>query len=443
MFVHEGQLLRQVNHGYEEHYDMLMASGLYDALVNSDLLIRHEEINLGRAAKFDAYKILKPDIVPFISYPYEWSFSQLKDAALTTLEVQKRALEFGMTLKDSSAYNIQFYQGRPILIDTLSFQRYQEGEPWAAYRQFCQHFLAPLALMTYTHVGLSQLLKVHIDGIPLDMARSLLPIRTRLKPSMQMHIHLHARFQKKLGNETDVQNRDRRSFKRRAMDGLIDSLESAVRKLKWHPDDTEWGNYESNDSYEEEALNCKMEMVSAFLKDVQPSIVWDLGGNTGQFSRLASAMGIETISFDKDPTAVEKNYLTSVNWKETKLLPLLLDLTNPTPMIGWANSERDSLMERGPADMVLALALIHHLAISENVPFHMIAEFFSRICHWLIIEFVPKHDKKVVHLLASREDIFPTYNEDSFRQEFTKFFNIRTMQQITKSERTLYLMNRK
>ena len=168
VFVREGVFYRQVNVPYKDNYDHLMSSGLYDKLADNKLLIPHEEVSLDPATPDSAYKVLKPEQVPFISYPYEWCFGQLKDAALTTLAIQKRALGFGMTLKDGSAYNIQFLKGRPVLIDTLSFEKYCEGQFWVAYRQFCQHFLAPLVLMSYTDVRLSQLLRVHIDGIPLD-----------------------------------------------------------------------------------------------------------------------------------------------------------------------------------------------------------------------------------------------------------------------------------
>ena len=171
--------------------------------------------------------------------------------------------------------------------------------------------------------------------------------------------------------------------------------------------------------------------------------MWDLGANTGRFSRLASEMAIQTVAFDNDPAAVEKNYLASVHHKESKLLPLVVDLRNPSSMNGWANSERMSLEQRGPADVVLALALIHHLAISNNVPLHKIAGFFRQICRRLIIEFVPKSDKKVMHLLATREDVFPWYTQERFEIEFAEFFDVRSVVQLKESDRVLYLMERR
>ncbi len=197
LFSHEGVLYRQVNQAYAADFSRLMDSGLYDKLIKAGLLIPHFESDIKPPQPELAYKVIRPEGVPFISYPYEWSFGELKDAALATLSIQKRALKMGMTLKDASAYNIQFHQGRPVLIDTLSFEIYKEGEPWVAYRQFCQHFLAPLALMAYRDIRLSQLMRVYIDGIPLDLASELLPMRTRFNLGLATHIHLHASAQKR------------------------------------------------------------------------------------------------------------------------------------------------------------------------------------------------------------------------------------------------------
>lgn len=443
MFVSDGLLYRQVNRAYAQNYDHLMSSGLYQELVGSNLLISHEEVADVYPARGQAHRVLKHELIPFVSYPYEWSFSQLKHAALATLRIQKRALDFGMSLKDCSAYNIQFSKGKPVLIDTLSFERYREGEPWIAYRQFCRHFLAPLALMSCRDVRLNQLLRVHIDGVPLDLASSLLPFWTRLRFSLLSHIHLHARSERHFASrQVDL---TRRKVSRTPLLALIDNLESAINGLKWRPRGTEWAGYYGATSYSGEALDHKRQLVGEFLDDVNPSpkIVWDLGANTGLFSRIASDRGIHTVSLDVDPACVEVNYLWSVEKRETMILPLLNDLTNPSASIGWANEERMSLVDRGPADAVLALALIHHLAISNNVPLGMIAEFFSRICQSLIIEFVPKNDWQVRRLLATRTDIFDRYDQRSFELEFGEYFTVLRTEAIKDTDRILYLMERR
>ena len=441
VFTSEGIVYRQVQQTYQKHYDHLIQSGLYEDLVRSQLLLPHEETNLNLALYGPAYKILKPQLIPFLSYPYEWCFSQLKDAAHATLEIQKAALLKGMMLKDASAFNIQFVQGKAVMIDTLSFQLYKEGEPWIAYRQFCQHFLAPLALMATRDVRLNQLFRIYIDGIPLDLAAGLLPFRSRFKPSLFTHVHLHAKSQKRYASKVVKKEEYKISlFQLRA---LIDSLESAIRSLEWKAEGTEWGNYYEITNYSEGSFDHKKSTVENYLKETNPKLVWDLGANTGIFSRLSSDHGIQTIAFDIDPVAVEKNYRQAKEKQELHLLPLLMDLTNPSPAIGYENKERMSLEERGPADLVLALALVHHLAISNNVPLSKVAEYFSRLCRWLVIEFVPKNDSQVQRLLATREDIFPNYTQSAFEMEFSSFFTIKDSTKISDSERIVYLMHKK
>jgi hypothetical protein len=441
LFQQDGVIYRQVNLVYQDDYDHLMNSGLYQALVDDNLLIPHEEVGIKPPVSELAYKVIKPEPIPFISYPYEWCFSQLRDAALTTLKIQRKAFDLGMSLRDSSAYNIQFKSGRPIFIDTLSFGKYLEGQPWIAYRQFCQHFLAPLALMSYRDIRLSQLLCIYIDGLPLDLTGCLLPWRTRLRFSLLSHIHLHARSQKHFADKPINVGQQRMS--RYAFLGILNSLESTAKKLKWQPKGTEWVDYYQDTNYSTQAFEHKKTIVAGFLDRVKPATVWDMGSNVGIFSHLASDRGIPTISFDVDPAAVEKNYLNCVARGDTNILPLVIDLTNPSPGIGWENKERMSLKERGPADAVLALALVHHLAISNNVPLSKIAGFFSDISHWLIIEFIPKTDSQVQRLLATREDIFPDYVQEAFEKEFSKLFNITHIVPIKDSQRTLYLMQRR
>lgn len=441
IFSRDGLIHRQVNISYKENYETLMNSGLYQSLVDAELLIPHKEVDIEGLEPENSFKVIQPEAVSFISYPYEWCFSQIKDAALATLKIQKMAFEFGMSLKDCSAYNVQFRNAKPVFIDTLSFEKYREGSPWVAYKQFCQHFLAPLALISYRDVRLNELLRAYIDGIPLDLASSLLPRRSRFKLSLLLHLHLHAKSQKHFADKTVKKSVNKVS--RLAFLGIIDGLESAVKSMKWQPAGTEWGNYYDDTNYSSVAQQHKKQLVADFLDKAKSDNVWDIGANTGIFSRVASDKGIPTISSDIDPAAVEKNYLECIKSSRTNLHPLLLDLTNPSPGIGWANHERMSLIERGPADTVLALALIHHLAISNNLPFRKIAELFSKICNSLIIEFVPKSDSQVQRLLATREDIFPDYNEEVFESTFAEYFSIRNSEKVKESERTLYLLEKK
>jgi ribosomal protein L11 methylase PrmA len=227
---------------------------------------------------------------------------------------------------------------------------------------------------------------------------------------------------------------------RLALRGLVDNLASAIRRLRWRPAGTEWGDYYDATNYNETAVASKPRIVQEFIQASGARTAWDLGANTGVFSRLASDQGIETVAFDVDPAAVEKNYLEVKHRKEQHLLPLVTDLTNPSAALGWAHEERASLTERGPADLVLALALIHHLAISNNVPLERVAHFFARTGKWLVIEFVPKGDSQVKRLLATRPDIFPDYHLEGFLRAFSKHFKVVESRPVEGSERTLHLM---
>jgi hypothetical protein len=335
-----------------------------------------------------------------------------------------------------------------VLIDTLSFEAYEEGRPWVAYRQFCQHFLAPLALMAYRDVRLSHLLRSFIDGIPLDLASTLLPRSTRWRFGLAMHLHLHARAQRSHaatvdGGEASASRARAVSVSRRGLEGLLQGLRGTVAKLAWKPAGTEWGDYYQATNYDEAAFSQKQRLVEDFLAAAAPRTVWDLGANTGVFSRIASRAGADTVAFDIDPAAVEHNWREARREGGAQPLPLLLDLTNPSPGLGWAGAERASLEQRGPADCVMALALIHHIAISNNVPLANVARYLSRLGRHLIIEFVPKADSQVRRLLASREDIFGNYDQAGFEAAFSTCFNIVRAEPIAGSERTLYLMSGK
>lgn len=443
VYRHEGTLYRQVNQDAAADYRALMDSGLYEALREKDLLVAHEEVEPPVAPTGDHALTLRPEAISFVSHPYEWSFSQLRDAALLTLRLQRRALRHGMSLKDASAYNVQFRRGRPVMIDTLSFEVYRQGEPWVAYRQFCQHFLAPLALMAKRDVRLGAMSRTHIDGVPLDLAWSLLPARCWLDRGLVSHLYLHARYQKRFDAEGAAKGR---SLSKSRLETLLEDLRHSVRRLQWKPEGTEWADYTSGDSYEEPSLEEKKHVVRDHVRAIAPRQVFDLGANVGVYSRIAAEFGDQVVAFDIDPACVERNYLEVRGSKdeiEKKVLPLLLDLTNPSPSLGFAHEERDSLMARGPADLVLALALVHHLAISNNVPLERIANFFALLAPELVIEFVPKGDPKVKTLLATRPDIFPHYTRQGFEAAFATQYDIVATHPLGGSERVLYRMKRR
>ncbi|MFI5460942.1 MAG: SAM-dependent methyltransferase [Isosphaerales bacterium] len=441
VYCQQNDLRRQVNLVYREHYDRLRASGLYDELVEAGLLIKHEELQEEAFEPELAYKVIRPERIPFVSYACEWSFSQFQDAALAVLDVQRRALLRGMTLKDCSAYNLQFHAGRPIFIDTLSFEVNRPGQAWTGYRQFCEHFLAPLALMSVRDPRLGQLCRANIDGVPLDLAARLLPWRCRLRWGLAIHLFLHSALQHKHSGHSGSSSSGR--LNTRSLLGLVDSLRETVRGLSWKPRKEGWASYYEDQSYTHEEFQSKARLVAEFLNRTGAKHVWDLGANTGYFSRLACELGLSTISFDADPACVEWNYLEAKRRKETRLLPLLLDLFNPTPPAGWLNRERLSIFERGKPDLVLALALIHHLAFTGNQPLDNLAEFFEGLAPWLVIEFVPESDPQAQSLQARRAGIHHPYDRERFERSFNERFTIVTSEPVSESGRTLYLMRRR
>jgi hypothetical protein len=441
VYSRDGTFYRQVNQSFRQPFEAFLASGLYDELVRDRMLVPHEQVGLELAATNDAYAVIRPERIAFISYPYEWSFGQLQDAASLTLEIQERALAKGFTLRDSSAYNIQFQGGRPLLIDSLSFEPHVEGKPWDAYKQFCEQFLLPLTLMSARDVRCGTLLRSYLEGIPLDLGSRLLPRRSWVSPSTVLHIHLHAWAQGRYAGSSVSSAAKGRGMSRQSLLTLVRGLQGAVRGLSWRPAGTEWADYTEDNNYSRDASESKRALVVSYLREVEAKVVWDLGANTGEYSRAAREVAPLVVSFDVDPAAVERNYRRVRADQETGILPLLLDLTNPSPAQGWAGQERLSLAERGPADVVLALALIHHLAIGHNLPLEKIAAYIRRLAPRLIIEFVPKADSQVQRLMLSRPDIFPHYTKDGFEQAFARHFTIESSAPIDNSERWLYCMS--
>ncbi len=448
VFRRDGVLYRQVQPVAADDWRAFHESGLLDRLRADRLIVEHEDAPLDVAAVPGAVAVIRPRPLDLVSYPYEWSFSQLKDAALLTLELQSRALDAGMRLKDASAYNIQLDGARPILIDTLSFETADPTEPWVAYRQFCEHFLAPLALIAYRDARFGLMLRDFIDGLPLDLASRLLPGRTRLNLGLQAHIHLHAGAQRRAARdqasppaEPGAATRQRR-VSATGQRAVLDSLRRTVEKLRWKPD-TQWAGYAGATSYSEAATASKAEIVGAMLAEVGGGTAWDLGANTGVYSRLAADAGYRVVAWDLDAGIVERHWLRVRNGADPRILPLIGDLANPSPAIGWALEERASFLDRDQPDVLLALALVHHLAIGNNVPLPGVARLFAGLAPNAIVEFVPKEDPMTRRLLAARRDIFDGYSIEGFREAFGGPFRIVREAPIADSPRTLFHLARR
>ena len=439
VFRRDGVLYRQINASFADDWRAFESSGLAPDLIERHLLIPYQPAPIELAPDEGAVAVIQPEEIGFISYPYEWSFSQLKDAALLTLEAQARAGEHGMTLRDASAYNVQFHSGRPILIDTLSFERAAPDAPWKPYRQFCEHFLAPLALMAHRDGRLGLLLRNYIDGIPLDLAAELLPRGTRWSPGLAAHIHLHARAQRQHADDAEAAPRAVTMKESRRL-ALLDHLRRTIEGLKVSAGGTQWADYADRTSYSATGTASKEAIVRRMLELVGAQRAWDVGANTGRYSAIAAEAGYEVLALDIDWAAVERHYLALRGSGETRIMPLLADIAEPSPAIGWANEERTSLLERANAEVVVGLALVHHLAIGRNVPLPMISRLMARLAPNLILEWVPKEDPMAKRLLAAREDIFVDYNADSLRAAFRTDFEIVEEAPIDDSLRILFRM---
>ncbi|MBK8520282.1 MAG: SAM-dependent methyltransferase [Chitinophagaceae bacterium] len=444
VFKQHDKVYRYIHPNYEPHYHQLMNSGLYDELVKNKRLIPHQEIADTTVFNFTDGKVLLPEQIPFISYPYEWSFDMLKDAALLTLQIALAALKKEMILKDATPFNVQFFNGKPIFIDTLSFENYEAGKPWIAYHQFSECFLAPLLLMHYCHPDTNKLFTVYPNGIPMDVLVSLLPKSSKWNMGTFLHVHLQAKFAQRT-QRAGKQNKKaggENNFSKQKLELLLKGLESFVQKLSPKKVKTTWDDYYTDTILGDDYLQAKTTLIRSFSNFIDFKTVIDLGANDGHFSLLFDE-NKHVIATDADNNSINQLYLTIKKESIPNILPLVNDLTVPSPAIGWANAERESITTRLKADLVLALALVHHLAIAKNVPLHFIADWLQPMGEHLIIEFVPKEDEKVKLLLQNRKDIFDNYSLESFRSIFTGKYKIVREEKVGNTSRILFLMTRK
>ena len=437
VFKQDGKVYRYVHPDYETHYVQLMNSGLYDELVKRSKLIPHTELAEKNELGFTDGRVLLPEQIPFISYPYEWSFDMWKDAALLTLQIATASLKKEMILKDATPFNIQFHKGRAVFIDTLSFGNYEPGKPWIAYRQFSECFLAPLLLMHYCHPDTGKLFTAYPNGIPMDMLVNLLPKRSKWNMNTLLHVHLQAKFtgkqKQKAGNENN--------FSKQKLEILLKGLESFVQKLSPKKVKTTWDDYYTGTILGDDYLKAKTILVESFIKGIEFNSVIDLGANDGHFSLLFND-DKNVIATDADSNCINDLYLRIKKTGRANILPLVNNLTTPSPAIGWNNTERESITARLKADLVMALALVHHLAIANNVPLSLIADWLQPMGEYLIIEFVPKTDEKVKLLLQNRKDIFRDYSLEDFKNIFAHKYQFIKEEKVGGTDRVLFLMKR-
>ena len=408
-------LFREITKSYQKAYSHLMDSGLYGLLLFEHLIIPHEE------AYYNGQLVIEPELVNPISYPYEWSFTQLKAAALATLRINELAIGKGLILKDASAFNMQYHDGNWTLIDTGSFDIYKEGQVWGAYGQFLRHFLCPLVLASYGNKQALKTLITNIDGLSVAEYSRMLPVRSWFLLTNLLNIHSHRFVGKATGRTYNMSK-----FQLQA---LMGSLKNSIEKLTYNPK-SEWVEYPESTEY----VKGKKNVVEQWLIEigVRHGLVLDIGANTGDYSSIAWHLDYEVVAIDREHDCID-----AIAKRPNGVLPLVVDITNPTPAIGWANMERASFVNRVSPDVVMALAVIHHICITNNVPLELVAQQFSNMTKkYAIVEFVSPLDDNSKRMATNH--VFPEYNEPLYRAEFWKYFELVKEEKLTDC-RSLFL----
>lgn len=442
VYIENNVIKRIIFPSYFPQYEALQRKDFFQKAFQHKLLIPHQETENSAD-----HICIQPEQIPFITYPYEWSFQQYKAAALHTLKLQKYALQHDFSLKDATAYNIAFHNGNAIFIDTLSLDFYQENTPWRAYKQFVTHFLGPLVVAKYHGAEFLKTMSNFIDGIPLKLIASLLPGKTKLNPFLYTNIHLLAKYENK-HQEEDVKATKEASLSKKGLFNIIDNLYNYIKKLQLK-EQSEWGNYYQKTNYSDTAFQQKSVIINEWIQQLNAKTVIDVGGNDGTFVREISSELELALVGDIDNNAVDQNYYSVKKNNEQNMLPFTIDLLNPSAAIGFQNTERFSFVQRVQEfkpDATLALALIHHLSLTGNVPFENSAPFFASFSEHLIIEFPKRADSYATRLLNAKaefKDQFGHYNLENFEKTYSEHFELIAKKEITDSERVLYLFKKK
>ncbi len=448
IFYREGRVFRALSAEGEAAWEALVARKFFGRLVNEGKVVdtRRAELEATELAGLGPgwTAALEHDAIPFVTYPYEWPFSMLRDAAVLTLDLLEEALGENMVLKDASAYNIQWQGARPIFIDVGSFEEWTPGDPWAGYLQFCQLFLIPLSLTAYRDVSFQPWLRGSIDGITPQEARGLFSWRDCLRPGVLTDIVLQARLLEKTRPEPGTPTSLRRElqaagFGKEMILRNVRRLRKILARLEWYRGSSEWASYTDECSYNEANTAAKGRFVETVVGERRRRLVWDLGANTGRFSRLAAANADTVVAMDIDHLAVDRFYRSLRTSGPDNILPLVMDLADASPSLGWRGQERRSLAERPRPELALCLALVHHLVIGRNVPLPELIDHLADLDAELIVEFVHRDDPMVLHLLRNKTDLYDDYDRKPFEQALGERFEIARSETLPNGTRTLYL----
>lgn len=413
------------------------------AAIERGLLLPFElDADVPEWAATDIGSVIKPEIIDLITYPHEWCFEQLKYAALNTLDINILALEHGLTLKDASAFNTQTHHGAMVFIDHTSFEPTDGKLPWRPYSQFCRHFLNPLVMGSYRDIHAGSFFRMNLDGVPQQTANDFLPWRARFVPSIAMHMLLHNRFIRRSSDFEARNTRAKGASPRGDQLDLLRQLRAFVQTLEPAKAVSTWADYYSQTNYDDTTFAKKKELVAAAFAGRRLGTIWDVGANDGTFSRLAAGSADRVLALDLDHNAVNAGYVENRERGDRNIHALVYDVCNPTPAFGFENAERSTLEQRSKADVVLALAVIHHLSITNNIPLDQSAAYFAGRGKELLIEFVGPGDSQVKRLLAQKNISYDWYTEQNFQASFSKHFNLELRQEIPGTDRYFYRLVR-
>jgi len=426
-------------------WNALVASRLWREVQDDGSVVASEPADLDAlpaALVRGAAGVLRHERVPFVSYPYEWTFSMLQDAALLQLGLNRRALAADLTLKDASSYNVQWHGARPVFVDVGSFERLREGEPWAGYRQFCMLFLYPLMLQAYKDLPFHSLLRGAIDGIPPHDARAVLSSwRDRLRKGVFANVVLHARLEARYADVAggEVKREMRRAgFGKALLDANLHKLEKLVRGLRWRAGETAWTGYGEQNTYDDESAGRKAQFVRDAAERRPGGMTWDVGCNDGTYARIAAESASHVVALDADHATVDALYRALRDEDRTDILPLVVDVCDPSPGLGWRGLERAPLERRGTPDLTLCLALVHHVTITGNIPVREFVGWLASLDSALVVEFPDRSDPMVQRLLSGKPDgANPDYEKAGFEAALAERFEIVRTEPVSQT-RTLY-----
>ena len=394
-----------------------------------------------RAEEYGA--VLRHELIPFVSYPYEWTPGMLRDAALLTLDINLASIEEDLILKDATPYNVQFKGSRPVFLDVGSWEKITPGEPWAGYRQFCMQFLYPLILQAYKGMPFQPWLRGSIDGITPTQARALMSFRDRFRKGTFTHVFLHARLDQSYSQRGrtggDIKKELKSAgFGKELLKANLRKVRKAVEAADWHPPKSVWTAYRGDNTYEDADNQAKAEFIRAVAGQRDWNLAWDLGANDGYYSRLIAEQARYVLALDLDPSTVELLYRDLKAEGNEQILPLVMNLTDPSPGLGWRGLERKAWTDRGKPELILALALLHHVSITGNVPVRQFVDWLASLESQVVIEFMTREDPMVKKLLAAKRVEHEDYNREFFERCVGEAFEIERTQELPSGTRILY-----